>query len=137
MKKDNMKFLDTLTDTMGRSDNQALEEVISDLRENGIDVDASMKRLMDSLTEAIRRAKVKRLDYAREERLKAKENDVRLIDRFADWSKEMIIDRINEIVASNKGLMGAAYRELVNKDVDDLRSLLQDLEITLSNKSRK
>jgi len=134
MKLNNTKLLDTLTTALGSSDNQALDEVISDLKEDGVDVDASMKRMMHSLDEMFRRAKVNRLDCAKEERLKAKINDDNIIGRFTDWSKEMLIDKINEIVAGNQGLIGFAYRELVKKEVEDLRALLQDLEITLNNK---
>lgn len=137
MKNNNIKFIETLTDALGRSDNQSLEEVVIDLKENGIDVDASMKRMLSSLAQASQRVKIMKLDIARDERLKAKENDVRIMDSFTDWSKEMILDRINDIFVNNQGLVGVAYRELVNKDVDDLRSLLQDLEITLTNKNTK
>lgn len=138
MIKDNISFIDTLTDAIGRCEDQKLDEVINDLKEGGIDVDASMKRMMSSIDESIRRSKYKILDLAREERLKSKANSGSPIDKFVDWTKDMIIDGINKIISNNQDMIvGAAYRDLVKKDVDDLRALLQDLETTLIIKKCK
>ena len=42
-------FIDALTDALGRSEGQSLEEVKEDLQNEGIDVDASVRSLMESI----------------------------------------------------------------------------------------
>ena len=51
MKKIEKKFilLDALTDALGRSEGQSLNEVKEDLQDEGIDVEASVKSLMESV----------------------------------------------------------------------------------------
>ena len=139
MKNSNIKFIHNLTDALGRSEKQPIDDVVTGLKECGIDVDASMKRMMNSLSEAARRAKLKRLDLAKEERLSGKEKDSCVTQWFGDWSKEKIIERIREILGATEGLgaVGVAYRELANKEEDDLRALLQDLENTIKNMKNK
>lgn len=137
MKNQTMKFIDNLTDALGRSEKQPINDVMSELKEYGVDVDASMKRMMNSLHEAARRAKLKRLDLAKEERLRSKEKEFSVTQWFADWPKEKIMERIKEIIGTNEGSLGVAYRELGNKEEEDLRALLQDLENTIMNKKIK
>ena len=43
--KDDLRLIDTLSDALGRSDGQTVEEIKAELEEEGIDVEASIKRL--------------------------------------------------------------------------------------------
>jgi hypothetical protein len=40
-----LKFLDTLSDALGNSDDQTVEEIKTELMEDGVDVDAVRKRI--------------------------------------------------------------------------------------------
>lgn len=43
------RFVDALTDALGSSEGQSLNEVKEDLQDEGIDVEASVKSLMESV----------------------------------------------------------------------------------------
>lgn len=45
-----------------------------------------------------------------------------------DWSREQILDRIR-LLSGGGGQMAASYRELEEQTDDNLRALLEDLEM--------
>ena len=127
------KLLETVFDSLGRSDDQNLDEVKSDLQEMGIDADAATQRMMAAMKASYQRAKLKRLDAAREQRLAELGQEAGILERFKDWTREMIIERLEQVFSAHPSQVGFAYRDLDGKDDDDLRALLQDLEITLAS----
>jgi hypothetical protein len=61
-----LKFLDTLTDALGRSENQSIEEVMADIRYEGIDVDTVLEDLKKDRLSIAKKAKRSVLDSAKE-----------------------------------------------------------------------
>jgi len=128
-RKESLVFLDSLTDALGRSEDQSLEEVKNDLRDEGIDVEASMERLMSSVKDISMEARRKQLDLAKEKRDEIESKYPDFIGKFSKLTREEILSRIQEIGSSFGLEASVAYRDLESKDIDDLRSLLEDLEL--------
>ena len=63
-KEDSKIFIDALTDALGRSDDQSIEEVKNDLREEGIEVEKTMKKLITMVKDTSMAARRKQLDIA-------------------------------------------------------------------------
>lgn len=122
-------FLDALTDALGRSDEQSLDEVMDDLKSEGINVEETMARLINMVNKTSKAAKRKQLDLAREERQKKESEFIKLKDKFTDWTRDQILLKIKEILSMSGPDISVAYRELESKDTEDLRSLLEDLEM--------
>ncbi len=96
-KEDCMIFIDALTDALGRSDEQSIEEVKNDLRDEGIDVDETMKKLITMVNNTSMDAKRKQLDIAKERRHKAESKKLDLVSKFNEWTRDEILLRIKEI----------------------------------------
>jgi hypothetical protein len=124
----NIERLDSLTDALGRSDGQSLEEVKEDLKSEGIDLDSSLKRLMETVHKSSRAARRKMLDRAREERLKTDAKEPTTFGKFANWTREELIGKIREILSTAPVAINVSFRDLESKHDEDLASLLEDLE---------
>ena len=128
-KEEAIVFVDALTDSLGRSEGQSIEEVKKELQEEGIDVDATMKRLMDMVSETSKAARRKQLDLAREKRQEMESRKDKLLIKYAKWTKEKVISKINELLSLPEPDVSVAYRDLDLKTTEDLRSLLVNLEM--------
>lgn len=128
-KKDMLKTLDALTDALGRSDGQSVDEVIDELKEQGIDADTTLKRLKEAQQQISMAAKRSVLNIAREKRHKLDEKGHDFIGKFSDWAKDQIIGRIKELLGS-EGVSepSLAFRDLETMGSDELGSILEDLE---------
>jgi len=126
-KEKTIAFFDTLTDALGNSEGMSREEIVSDLKEEGIDVDASVKRILAMVELASQQAKRQQLDIAREERLALEGKKPTRLGKFLDWTKEQIIEKINELLLTGGPLASVSYRELESKSQEDLAALLEDL----------
>jgi hypothetical protein len=51
------------------------------------------------------------------------------LGRFRDWTKEQVLSRIEEMIASQRIAPTVSYRDLEAQSKEDLISLLEDLEI--------
>jgi biotin operon repressor len=122
-----LNTLDTLTDALGMSEGQSIEEIKEELRSDGIDVDGAMGRLKMAQNSISKAAKRTTLDTARKKRLKLVEGGHEFIGRFKDWTKEQIMDRIKEIGGPEAGL---AYRSLETMGTEEIALILEDLEMT-------
>ena len=129
-KEDSKIFMDALTDALGRSDEQSIEEVKNDLREEGIEVEKTMKKLITMVKNTSMTAKRKQLDIARDSRHKTESKKLDFVSKFNDWTRDEILSRIKEISSLLGDNVSVAYRELDSKNTDDLKILLEDLEIT-------
>jgi hypothetical protein len=98
-----LKTLDTLTDALGRSEGQSVDEVKVELRDEGIDVDAALTRLKNVQQHISMVAKRSVLDTAREKRLKLVKKGHEFIGRFSDWTRDQIIERIKELSGPEAG----------------------------------
>ncbi len=128
-KDKNMIFLDALTDALGDSEGQTSEEMKEDLRSEGINVEDSINRLMGSVKDISMAAKRQQLEDARENRLRMSDDRSTILDKFAAWPKEQLIERIKEIFDMLGGEVSFAYRELESQSIEDMKSLLEDLEL--------
>jgi hypothetical protein len=127
--KKNLVLVDALTDVLGRSEDQSLEEVKEELHEEGVDVEATLRGLLTFREEVSRAARRERLEAARERRQQMDVARSGLMGRFRDWTKERAISRIQEIIASQRMAPTVSYRDLESQSKEDLISLLEDLEI--------
>lgn len=121
-----MEILDSLTDALGRSDEQSTEEVMSDIRDEGIDIDATLERLKKARLNISMAAKRSALDAAKDKRLKLIEKGHSFIGRFGDWTREQVVERIKELSGPEAGL---AYRDLEEMGKEEMFSILEDLEL--------
>ena len=129
-----LKTLNTLTDALGRSEEQSVDEVKVELRDEGIDVDAALTRLKNVQQHISMVAKRSVLDTAREKRLKLVKKGHEFIGRFSDWTRDQIIERIKELSGPEAGL---AYRDLEAMGTEEMASILEDLEMARRSSMRE
>jgi hypothetical protein len=129
-----LKTLNTLTDALGRSEGQSVDEVKVELRDEGIDVDAALTRLKNVQQHISMVAKRSVLDTAREKRLKLVKKGHEFIGRFSDWTRDQIIERIKELSGPEAGL---AYRDLEAMGTEEMASILEDLEMARRSSTRE
>ncbi|MFH0812010.1 MAG: hypothetical protein V2A69_04120 [Pseudomonadota bacterium] len=137
MKEDERKkkfiLLDALTDALGRSEGQSLEEVKEDLQNEGIDVDASVRSLMESVKVISMTARRSQMDLAREKRIAAESKQQSFIGKYARWTRDQILARIVDITAEPGLKALVSHRDLESKSTEDLISLLEDMELAKEN----
>ena len=133
-RKKYLKTLDTLTDALGRSEGQSVDEVKVELRDEGVDVDATLTRLKNVQQHISMMAKRSVLDTAREKRLKLVKKGHEFIGRFSDWTRDQIIERIKELSGPEAGL---AYRDLEAMGTEEMASILEDLEMARRSSMRE
>lgn len=121
-----LETLDALTDALGRSDEQSTEEVLADIRDEGIDVDASLARLKKARLSIAMEAKRLPLDLARKKRLKLVKEGHEFFGKFSDWTRDQILARIKELSGPEAGF---AYRDLEAMGTEEMASILEDLEM--------
>jgi hypothetical protein len=125
-----ISFLDALTDALGESEGVSKEDIITDMKEEGIDVDAAVQRIQAIVEHASRKAKRQQLEIARERRLALEAEKPARLAEFLGWTKEQIIEKINAFIASRGPLATVSYRELESKSQEDLAALLEDMITT-------
>jgi hypothetical protein len=123
-----LKKVDSLTDALGRSEEQSLDEVKKELEFEGIDPAASVDRLMETVHKCSRAAKRQALDRAREERLRRESKSLASVNRFVGWTREQLLKRLREMESFGGAAVAASFRDLNAKSEEDLISLLEDLE---------
>ncbi len=128
-KEDCKIFIDALTDALGRSDEQSIEEVKNDLQDEGIDVDGTMKKLITMVNNTSMAAKRKQLDIAKERRHIMESKKLNIINKFDNWTRDQILSRIKDISSLLDVEVSVAYRDLDSINTDNLKSLLEDMEI--------
>jgi len=121
-----MKTLDVLTDALGRSEGQTVEDIKDELLDSGIDVDSALVRLKKAQLSISMAAKRSALDAARDKRVELVQKGREFIGKFSDWSKDQIMARIKELSSPKVGL---AYRELDSMGTEEIISILEDLEM--------
>jgi len=121
-----MKTMDALTDALGRSEGQTVEDIKDELRDGGIDVDSALARLKKAQLSISMAAKRLALDAARDKRLELVQKGHKFIGEFSDWSRDQIMARIKELSGPKVGL---AYRDLDAMGTEEIISILEDLEM--------
>jgi hypothetical protein len=122
-----LSFLDALSDALGESEGVSKEDIIADLKDEGIDVDVALKRIQTMVERASQKARRQQLEIAREKRLALEAEKPTRLANFLDWTKEQILEKISELIPSSGRLGSVSYRELESKSLGDLVALLEDL----------
>jgi hypothetical protein len=126
-KENPIDFFDTLTDALGASESVSKEDIVADLKEEEIDVDASVKRILAMVEHASQQAKRQQLEIAREQRLALELEKPTRLGEFLNWTKEQIIEKINQLLPTNGPLASVSYRDLESKSQEDLAALLEGI----------
>lgn len=127
--KKNLVFIDALTDALGRSEGQSVEEITDELREEGIDVETTLQRLLVKREDISRAAKRQRLERAKKERLRMESERPGFLERISGWTKEQILATIQELTTSSDEAVTVSFRDLESKSREDLVALLEDFEL--------
>ena len=122
-------FLKDLFESLADSGDMSTDDIKEELRTGGIEPDAALKRLMSGVEQASADSKKSVLDLAREERLRQQANFKKTVDSFKNWSKEQLLTKIKEISLQGGMMPAASYRELEEQTEENLRALLEDLEM--------
>lgn len=129
-KENTLAFLEALTDSLGDSECLSNEEIVADLQEEGIDVNAAVKRICTMVENASQQAKRQQLENAKQQRLALSSKKPTHVGEFVGWTKEQLIEKINELLSTDAPLASVSYRELESQSQDDLAALLEDIITT-------
>jgi hypothetical protein len=72
-------------------------------------------------------AKRESLDIAAETRQRIKATDIGLLDKFSGYSKDQLLACIKSLITP-EAQVSLAYRDLNGRSIEDLASILEDLE---------
>jgi hypothetical protein len=126
--KKNLIFIKSMADAMSECDDLTVEEIKNELKEDGLDLDASVNSLMDFVRTCTMDAKRISLDRAAEARKVAEVKDKNSFEKFSNYSREQLLASIKSLITSSEATASFAYRELDVKSEEDLASILEDLE---------
>lgn len=124
-----LSLLNNLFESLGDNENMSADDIKKELRDDGIDLDATLQRLMAAATQAAADSKRSVLDLARKERLQQEAKPKRTFDNLINWSKEQLLAQIKSLSLEDNQIAAASYRDLEKLTEDNLRALLEDLEL--------
>lgn len=124
-----LSFLNNLFEALGDNDHMSTDDIKKELRNDGIDPDATLQRLMAAAKQAAADSKRSVLDLARKERLQQEAKPKRTFDNLINWSKEQLLAQIKSLSLEDNQIAAASYRDLEKLTEDNLRALLEDLEL--------
>lgn len=131
-----LSFINNLFESLADSGDMSTDDIKEELRADGVEPDEALQRLMRVVTQASADSRKSALDRAREKRLKEQDRVKKTIGKFKDWTREQLLDKIRTL-SGERGLQAAAsYRELGEQTEDNLRALLEDLEMLQRQKSK-
>jgi hypothetical protein len=125
----NLFLLNNLFESLGDSSDMSTDEVKEDLRSDGVDPNKALLRLMGVVKQASADSKRAALDIAREKRLKQQGGIKNIFGKYKSLSRDQLLDKINALVGGSGLPVAASYRELEKQTDDNLRALLEDLEM--------
>jgi len=123
-----IKLLDKLSETLGDSEGQSLDEIREEMQEEGIDVGAAEAEFLKSQQEISRAAKRQALDEAGQQRVLLGNKISEIKQKIKAWTKDQILDKLDSILETDPEF-GVAYRDLENKKDEDIKEILIDIEI--------
>lgn len=124
-----LTFLNHLFESIGDDEQTPLEDLKSDLKDEGIAVNDVLSNLMNCVHESSIKNKQISLDVARKKRLKEEKSTIEIINKFKNWTKDQLIEYLQGLSQTNNSLPVASFRNLDTKSDDDLRSLVEDIEL--------
>ncbi len=120
-------FLDKLSEFLGDSEEQDLSDLKSELREEGIDIDAFVTKVKGMI--AIKSAEAKRswLTEAKAGRISALEKMKECKPEIPD-NVPALLEKIKQLIAGSKSteLAGAYFRNLKDMPYEDIKKLYED-----------
>lgn len=128
----NDRLIEALVDILGDSEGQTADEVKAELASEGVDVYASVKRLMATVRRCSTEAKMRQLDLAKERRLAREVQRPSVIGRTTGLSGSEIDRRLEEIDRITEGRLCVNFRDLEAMSEEDKKALLEDMELALS-----
>lgn len=134
-KDDFLLILDNLAEFMGGSEGQSTDEVIGELRSEGVDVERGFHEFMRTVAECSARSRRQELEFARERRMQA-ETKLKISDRLKR-TKEELIGTIQALLATDPEPVSVSWRDLESKSPEDLISLIEDLETAKQIRSKE
>ena len=120
-------IIDALVDGLGKSECQTIDDVKADLENDGIDVERALSRFKIKRKQISLDARRSELYRAKKDRSKLVEKGQEYVGRFRHWTKEQLLGRIHELSGPETGL---AYRDLERLGIEEMASILEDLEMT-------
>ncbi len=124
-----LSFINNLFESLGDSGDMSTDDIKEELRADGVNPDEALRRLMGVVKQASADSRKSVLDLAREERLKNQDSIKKTIGKFKDWTREQLLDGIRSLSGEGSLQAAASYRELEEQTEDNLRALLEDLEM--------
>ncbi len=131
-----LSFINNLFESLGDSGYMSIDDIKEELRADGVEPDEALQRLMRVVTQSSADSRKSALDRAREKRLKQQDRVKKTIGKFKDWSREQLLDKIRTLSGEHGLQAAASYRELGEQTEDNLRALLEDLEMLQRQKSK-
>ncbi|MGD9157726.1 MAG: hypothetical protein PVG39_04925 [Desulfobacteraceae bacterium] len=128
-KKRAIKVLDSFYEALGDSEEQTIEELKEELVSSGIDIKVVLSRIKTKQEEISNAARRSILEDARKKRLKM-ENKNKSEDQYRNWSTDSIKEKIKDLITTGGLEVGLAYRDLESMGIEELVSVLEDLELT-------
>ncbi|MGD0168505.1 MAG: hypothetical protein ABSE54_02145 [Smithella sp.] len=139
--RNNLVFIEAMGDAISECDDASLGEIREELKADGVDLDESVKKLMDFVRICAMDAKRESLDVAAEARKAKTTENNGLAGKFATFTKDQLLARIKSLTTLPEGQVNLAFnfRELDGKNQEYLASILEDLEdaMTLENKKNE
>jgi hypothetical protein len=120
-------LLEYLSDAFSESDDQSVEEIRRDFREDGFDIDTAETRILAFQKEISMVARRQTLDEAAGKRKNNQLISQKVKEKVKNLSSEQVINRIKALIRIYPE-MAVSYRGLESTKSEDLRSLLEDLE---------
>lgn len=124
-----LSFLNNLFEALGDNDHMSTDDIKKELRNDGIDPDATLQRLMAVAKQVAADSKRSVLDLARKERLQQEAKPKRTFDNLINWSREQLLAKIKSLSLEDNQIAAASYRDLEKLTEDNLRALLEDVEL--------
>lgn len=133
--KKGVLLISTLSNALAGIECKTREEIQEDLRKEEIDLDSSMARFKIFFRMRSINAEEKPKSFATDTGKDFKTEGKSIMEKIAGWSKDKIIDRLNELSAEPDAVYGASsYRNLEDISIEDLSSLLEDLETAIQKR---
>ncbi len=120
-----------LADALSQIDCQTATEIKDDLAREGINLDDSLEQFSAFLDKCNTEARRKRLDFAAEER---KKFDIQISRKKLGWSREELLSAIRSLMTVPEAAISTSFRDLENKESQDLETILEDIEISILRK---
>ncbi len=134
--KRGISLISTLADALAVIECKTPEEIQDDLRQEGIDLNGSMTRLKKFLGLRSTETGGTHLSLEADTEKDLKTEFKNIAEKIAGWSKDKIIGRINELSATPDVVYSASCRNLEDKSIEDLSSILEDIERAIQKRKR-